>query len=157
MSFWRSKRKLNTLEKILFTIFVIKSNESILNSTESSKYRSLSFRDFKKITRVQNMQCYIGYRIHYHLLQMLGRKNITEKEYFVIGQRKNLKTIAELTDWYSVHDFIKRLNLNLIKISNDDIKMQLDSHVLMLKAIVEKEEVSVSVSVCRLTIALGQL
>ena len=47
------------------------------------------------------MQCYIGYRIHYHLLQMLGKKNIKENEYWVIGQWKDLKDIAKLTDWYN--------------------------------------------------------
>ena len=44
------------------------------------------------------MQCYIGYRIHYHLLQILGRKNIEEKEYLVIGHKKDLKEIAKITD-----------------------------------------------------------
>ena len=88
------------------------------------------------------MQWYIGYRIHYHLLQMLGRKNIEEKEYKVIGHREDLKDIAKLTDWYAVHDYIKKLNLKLSKISpkNDD-KMQHDTHILFMKAIVEQEQV----------------
>ena len=88
------------------------------------------------------MQCYIGYRIHYHLLQMLGRKKIEEKEYKVIGHKHDLKDIAESANWYAIHDYIKKLNLKLSKISskNDD-KMQLDTHILFMKAIVDKEKV----------------
>ena len=88
------------------------------------------------------MQCYIGYRIHYHLLQMLGRKNIEEKEYKVIGHWKDLKDIAKLTDWYAVHDYIKKLNLKLSEICDkNDNEMQLDTHILLMKAIVDQEQV----------------
>ena len=88
------------------------------------------------------MRCYIGYRIHYHLLQMLRKKIIEEKEYLIIGHRKDLKILVELTDWYAVHDNIKKLNLKLLEISdkNDD-KMNLYTCILLMKAIVEQEQV----------------
>ena len=73
---------------------------------------------------------------------MLGRKNIEEKEYWVIGHRKDLKLIAQLTDWYAVHDYIKKLNLKLSEINDkNDNKMQLDTHILFMKAVVDQEMV----------------
>ena len=88
------------------------------------------------------MQWYIGYRIHYHLLQMLRRNNIEENEYLVIGHKNDLKDIAKITDWYAVHDYIKMLNLKLSEICDkNDNKMQLESHILFMKAIVDQEKV----------------
>ena len=100
MNFLRSTRKSKILELTLFITLALKIKEDKFSFTESSKHCSSSFRETKKIIRIQNMQCYIGYRTHYHLLQMLGRKNIEENEYLIIGQEDDLENISKLTDWY---------------------------------------------------------